>query len=644
MVANITYTKTTRGEQALIKELPEAVGQVLTIMNGDLTEEELLAKLQHLSDSAFRDAMTWLLEGGFIKLTDTEPFSFTQPDAAALSAIQVQEISIDEFDATTNAIETDKEKTRLKAIERAKQISAAKAKEIAKLNAETEVKKKTEVIAKKEEWARIKTEAENKAEAQEKQRSEAEEKMKAAKWVQLKAEAKEKAEVEAKQQAIIKAAEQIKRQRLANKARSKNLIKQWLVKLFNGIKVLFFAVFFGLCLLVIVAHFVNIPVVANQLEKIGSERIQNNINIQSAHVWLFPRPHLLLKNISITDATHIQTNIHAKKVRIYPNVTNLKEKIIGLFTTPNKDPYKIQLVQIESLGIAQKDLSHLLTWGKLLSDSQEYSLHQLAFEDLSLQITGLTLPPLYIDVFLNSTNTLRLATIHTIEKDFNLIINGINGDYLMDVDANNWRAPFSPFPAFTQLNATGVIKNDELTFSSIAAQLYGGNLTAKLSTNLISPKLVSTGSFKLDGLMMNKLANGLKFDPAVTGTLTSRGDFSVDIDQTSNKIHLYRLDATFNVQNGVIKKIDIVEAMRTKNINGSTNFSKLTGNVSMRNQNYQFNQLFLQDNQLQAHGQVDISANQQVSASISSSIALQDNPIDADLIIEGPITALKLIH
>ena len=41
MVANITYTKTTRGQRAFIKGLPDAAGQVLMVIDGDLTEEEI---------------------------------------------------------------------------------------------------------------------------------------------------------------------------------------------------------------------------------------------------------------------------------------------------------------------------------------------------------------------------------------------------------------------------------------------------------------------------------------------------------------------------------------------------------------------------------------------------------------------------
>ena len=84
--------------------------------------------------------------------------------------------------------------------------------------------------------------------------------------------------------------------------------------------------------------------------------------------------------------------------------------------------------------------------------------------------------------------------------------------------------------------------------------------------------------------------------------------------------------------------------MRNHNLNGSTSFTKLTGNLSLNNKRYQLTKLSLQDNQLQATGQVSLSADKQVSATLSSNIAIPNNEISANLTIKGPLTALKLIN
>lgn len=673
MVANITYTKTTRGQRALIKELPDAVGQVLTVMEGEISEAEILNRLHNVSERAFKHAMTWLLEGGFIKLIDSTPLSFAPSIPFSDEAIQVQEISIDEFAASTDAkgeskskpiIMTkaddaaDKEKARLAAIQTVKRLTAAKTEEVARLNAEAEDRKRREATAKKEEWARLKTEAENKmkleqkeqaeiqakakalAEVQQKEKAELEAKEKAGKWAQLKAEAKARAEEELKLQVIAKAEQQIKRQRLANHAHSKNWVRQGLIKLLNGIKSLFIVTLIVLCLLIAAAHFINLFPLIAPIERFASAQMGHQVKIQSVNISLFPRPHLLLKRVSIVDSA----SLHAQKIRIYPDLFNIKNKVISALTLPEEAPYKIQLIKIEGLALAQKDLFYLPAVAKMIANNQQYTLQKLTLENTDLQINGLSLPPLNADIALNASNVFKQAKIQSSAQDFTLTVTHINGDYLIDLFAMNWRLPLAPFPAFTQLSATGIIKNEDVSLSSVTGQLYGGQLAATLHINLASPKLASEGRFQLSDVMIDKIAQDLQLEPVVTGSLNSQGHFYLSFTSSSNTLNPPHINASFNIQNGVIKKIDIAEAMRTKNINGTTSFSMLTGDVSLKNNHYQFTHLFLQDKQLQAYGQVAISADQQVAASISSVIAIPDNPIHADLAIKGPVTALKLIN
>jgi hypothetical protein len=693
MVANITYTKTTRGQRAFVKGLPDDAGQVLMVIDGDLTEEEILAKLHGVSEYAFREAMTWLLEGGFIRITDSEPFSFSQPNMPDNASIHVQEISFDEFEALPNAILSDqqkkekaaeaalafeilaqsaaeksaklkkrtkaeKEKARLDAIEKTKQLTAAKAEERARLNAETEMQKQADVLAKKEVWAKLKVEAEEKAvaekradaeaiavakmqaEIEERERREAEEKENAEKWAQLKAEAKAKAEEEARLGAIAEAKEQIKLQRLSKKTYSKNRVKNWFNALLSMLLSLFRFSFVVFCIVIVAAHFINIPMLINPIEKIISEKIQDKVDIKSVHLWLFPTPHILLNNITSADTNQIS----ADKIRVYPNLISLKNNFIGALTNANKASYEIQSIKIEGLSIAKKDFARLPAWGRAIANNQQFVLHRLVFEDLALKLNNLSLPTLHADIALSASDAFEKAVITTKEKDFNLTIHAVNGDYLMDITATNWRAPLSPYPLFTKLSATGVIKNDNLIFSSITGQLYGGKLNAQVQTKLASPQLATQGRVKLKEMSISQLADDVNVNAAVIGALNSNANFSFNISPSTNEISTPNIAATFSVQKGVIKKIDIAEAMRTKNINGSTSFTTLAGSASLNNNRYRFNNLFLQDKQLQAYGQVTISADQQVSATISSRIAIAENPITRNLIIEGQVDKLKLIN
>lgn len=649
MTADITYTKTNRGERAFIKQLPDAVGQVLTVMVANSTEEEIFAKLQDVNLQAFKNAMTWLLEGGFIKLMDAKSFSNPNTIAPILDAIQVHEISIDEF---TNSVTPTKEEEveQAKTIENKEKLEAisntlkeAKKKtaerEVAKLKAETDAKKEQErlqaiedaklaIANKAKEASLLKVEAEAKARAEIDAKKE--------EWARLKTEAKEKAEEKTRLQKLAKAEAEVRQQRKVSNARSKSRIKNWFASLLQAIKSLFVFTAAVLCILLIAAHFINIPMLVSPLEKIVSSHIQEPVKVQSVHVWLYPKPHLLLKDLTIDDSPAIT----AQKLRIYPDYINLKKKFYDHLTAP----YVIQSLQVEGLAMAQEDLAHINTWAKAPSEQSQYQINKIVFKNTALHLNSAQLPLLDGEALLDTTGVLTQASLQSAKKDFRLNAQHLNGNYLIDINANNWQAPFYPRPIFTKLDATGVIKNSVLTLSSITGSFSGGKLTGTLETNLASPTFASKGDFNLSDYVIKDASNDLELNKTVTGVLNSRGYFSFGFDHELNTIKNTNLNAAFTVRNGELKRVDIAEAMRNHNLNGSTSFTKLTGNLSLNNKRYQLTKLSLQDNQLQATGQVSLSADKQVSATLSSNIAMPNNEISANLTIKGPLTALKLIN
>lgn len=691
MATNITYTKTFRGERAFVNELPDAAGQVLTVISKDATEDEIFAQLHDVSKQAFNNAMTWLLEGGFIKLTDPDPFPSTKTPPP--EPMQVDEISIDEFtnaskiieptkpikkiavtqdnkaetktklDALSNAVKeakkntadreagkrkaaeaAKKEQKHLEAIAAAKLAAAKKAKKTARLATETEAENLAEINAKKAEWARLKAEAEEKAKAeakrkaaiqtQRKEKLKAEEKEKADKWLQIKSQAKLKAEEEARLQRLAKAESEVRQQREKNSKHSKGIFRKWLAKLANTIKSLFIFTAAIACLALVAAHFINIPVLKKPAEEIASTLLQDTAHIKSVHVWLFPKPHILLKELTISNST----TISAEKIRIYLDAFNLKEK----FYDHLNRPYKIKSLEVESLNMAQHDSSHFRSWAKAVKHQAVYKVNNITFKNTSLKLNAMPLPLFNAAVTLDDSGLLKKVSLQTADNAFKLGAKQVNGGYIIDASAINWKVPFYPHTLLNKLNANGLIKNDYLVFDSITSSLYGGELTGALKTNLAATELSTKGKFNLTGLAISNTPDKLELSQSLSGILTSQGNFSFNIDHATNKLKNTRLNATFKVKNGMLKKIDIAEAMRTRNASGTTNFDKLTGNLSLNNKQYQLTQLSLQDNQLRATGNANISADRHLSTNISSSIAIRNNIINTNLIIEGPLNALKV--
>jgi len=214
MDLSTNYTKTGRGLRAQIKKLPPNAGQILFAMNTTSSGGELHSKLRKMNIKDFDLAISWLLEGGYIRVVSTEPFSNSVWAPVTQSAIQVSEISFDEFNQTikatiaeaiealvktSNEQETTKETKLDSAIVSNIETNVVDP-VVAKAKLNTEIKDKTEALTKAD------TEARERAETQSKRDVDA----KVAKETKSKAEAQAKLEVEAKEKALAEAAKEAK--------------------------------------------------------------------------------------------------------------------------------------------------------------------------------------------------------------------------------------------------------------------------------------------------------------------------------------------------------------------------------------------------------------------------------------------------
>ncbi|MFW5432384.1 MAG: AsmA-like C-terminal region-containing protein [Methylophilaceae bacterium] len=546
--------------------------------------------------------------------------------------------------AAIRKVEAAKEKAKQEAIakaeEEAKQEAIAKAEEEAREKAEAKARTKAEAERVAIEKAAIKEQAKLEAAAkkEEKVRRKTEDKATAEKKALEKAETKEQARregvVRAEKKAAAKAATKENRLEILNTLQPVTRVKQWLISIYSGIKPLSIYAIAVLFLLIVAAQFINIHILINPIEKIATKNIQDKVNIKTIHIALLPSPHLVLKGINIADST----TINANKVRIYPNLLNLKEKLFN----SSKAPYEIQSITIEGFKIAQKDLSRIPSWEGASSRDQQLKVNKITLKGMSIQLNSIELPKLDADLLLDSAGLLKEAAIVTDSKNLTVTINHTNNNYLIDISAARWRAPISPYPIFTKLNAKGSINNGVLTLPNITGALYNGDITAQLNMDLASTQLASKSEFEVKNLFIADMAEELKLDTLLDGKLNGNGQFSFNVNKPLNSIDTANLNAAFEINNGSLRKVDLAEAMRSGNLSGSTEFNKLTGRVLLKNKTYQFNKILLQDNQLSASGQLKIDPNNIVSSNISSKIMLKRNSINARLVITGPLKSLKL--
>jgi hypothetical protein len=764
------YTKTGRGTRALIKKLPPNAGQVLSVMSSNVSAEEIFSKLKKVNERDFELAITWLLEGGFIKTVVKEAFSNSIWAIPSQGSIEVSEISLDEFNLMRESPESNKKQSdsnlvvlseaRARAEAEARERSEAQTKAEAETKItiapkpETSTKEKIEALAKADAEAReraeaqAKAEAETKAKAEAKLREEAEAKTRAEAMAKEKAEAKERARAEAEAKAAAEAAakaaakeeakalaraearekaeakeraraeaeakakeeEEAKarakaeavalaeaeakaradalakaeaeakakaealaraearaKRNAANKAKiakfkktvlhqlqtlaviakdklqflSKKILKvkvkktskKFLPYLFGIVKTVLFYSFALLILIAIAAQFINMKMFVKPLEKLVAENIQEPVKINGVYASIFPSPHLLLKNISVgnTSAVGMQA------IKIYPELSSLKDK---LNNTSDK-PYEIKSIEIDGLSLTQKDLSRPGAWVSTSVTHNQLKIKQITLENTSIHLEGIEVPNFNGDILLDSSGRLSNASLVTSDKSLTINIEHPSNKYEIVIKAQNWRSPMPPNLIFSELSTNGTIENNTLTLSPIKGALYEGDLKANLVVDLAASWAVR-GDFEVNSINLTDMALELKLNSAIDGTLNTNANFTFNINRSTNVIESSIVNGHFKIKNGFIRKVDLIEAMRSNNLGGSTHFTEFSGDFLLSDQNYQFRNLALQDNQLQATGTFNISPQKTVAGDIYSKILLKSNPIKSRLIITGTVDNLTL--
>jgi len=665
MDSNTIYTKTSRGSRALIKKLPKNAGMVLSAMDGEQSPDALLAKLPNISETDLELTMKWLLEGGFIKVSVKDPFSDTfwglsnDEVGVVVNEVSAEELASEE--AQIAEVQTTKDRLVQADIEARERAEAALKAQAEAGENDVEEQRPSEAIslmsltpnptpiedealmASLEEAAQAESEAKAKEEAKKAAFSRAA-KEQVTKEAAEKQSAKERVKAEqalAKNKEAIpnlsKPTEQAGKQKvLARKRRGAGKLKRVFTGVLKSIKPLSIYAFSVLLLLVFAAQFINFHIWAQPIKEVIASKTQEDVSIESIHIALFPSPHLVLEGLNVTNSS----TIRAEKLRFYPLLSNVKEMLFAKSHTP----FETKTISIEGFSLAQKDLYRLKTWGAQLSNNTQLKVRGVSFKEATLNLNSMDLPKLKGELLFAESGAFEKATLSTDKDRLTFTVEQAKDRQLVSVSAKNWRSPIAPHPEFNQLKGVGSIANNQLTFTKITGVLYQGKLTGNLIVDLKSDKLASKGEFNLKGFSIPDMAERQQYAPYVIGRLNSHGSFSYMVNKATNRIENTSLNAAFDINNGMLKTVDLVEAMRSANLSGTTHFEKLAGLASIRNGVSRFTSLRLKDKQLRASGEVHIARDAQVSANVTTNIGLQNNNIQSKLKIGGPITTLSLSH
>jgi len=560
------------------------------------------------------------------------------------------------------AREAAEEEARVERERIAQEELAAKAKleaeEQARLEAERIAREKAEAIAKAqaEEEVRLQAEAERqaKAEAAEKARLEAEriaqveaaeQKLREAERLAreeeiARREAEEKARVEAEKLAREEAKRLAKEEKAAKamlkaeeKARARALRgPNMLDKLsFNKLlKPMLIAIPALLVVVVGLIHVMNLSMLIDPVEKLATGSLGEPVKVREVHASLFP-PHLMLSGVTVGSDADVKIGS-----------VNIASAVSMLFN----DVKDIKSLDINNVTLTPADFGRQAQWVNNAAKSGKLKIEKITLKQISFKVSDLEPEVFNGKVALTSTGALNNVELVNAGGNLTLLLTPQNGSAAVTLTASDWQPPIFKRLAFDEVTATGVISDNQLSFSQIEAKAFGGTIKAQGELNW-DGRLSTSGNFELIKMTLPRALSAYDSSASIDGSLNATGVFTSNANQASELAQAAEVDASFEALAGKVNGIALSHALvagpasKPSPDADFTRFDTLTGNLQFKDGQYKYKQFALKTEQFRARGNLNVEPDKTVSGKVSAELTSTSQRRQGNFTISGQLSDVK---
>jgi len=398
------------------------------------------------------------------------------------------------------------------------------------------------------------------------------------------------------------------------------ILKAWIA---NLVKLVLVYLPITLMVLVGVAHFINLSMLAKPLENLISESVKDTVTIQEVRVSLLPEPHFILGNVSIGK----NNGCKIESIYVEPTRASLfgNEKVV-------------KSAVIEGMQIYQTNFTHLIQLIKNISNAERLKVEELQLKNIAITIRDVDLG--VFDGKVKLSKSRQLEGIDLINTDNTLTINILSADIVskLILNAHNWALPLGPKVVFSRLTARGIANQDGINFSHVSGELYGGSMNGKLAADWSSRWQVA-GNVDLRGVNASQILIAVNSPTLIEGKLKFSGNFSSKTSQFNKIVDEAYINADFVINDGSIRNVDLARAVIANGehslMGDDTHFDRLSGNLQLKNGIYQYRKVVLQSTQLGASAYFDVMPNQLLSGKVSANLQAQSRRLQSNFTLEG---------
>jgi uncharacterized protein involved in outer membrane biogenesis len=399
----------------------------------------------------------------------------------------------------------------------------------------------------------------------------------------------------------------------------------------------------GIVLLLVLAlaaipFFITLDDYIPRIEQEVSARLKEPVKIGSLKASGLPLPHLTVSGITVGKTQDIKVG----KVDVTPDLWSLMS-----------DTKVIKSIEIEGLVLTQKALDKIPTWippapkpGTPPAPAA-VRVQSIKLDDAVIRLAKATFGPLDARLNLSSDGTLVDASIVNRDGKLKAIVKPQRPGYLIDAQAKGWTLPAGAPLHFDELVVKGTATLVDANLGDIRARLYGGTVAGKVTGSWKKGFQVK-GSAELNQVEIAPVLKALGRPATLSGKLTAKPvTFSASAARADQLANALRLESPFDVQNGVLHKVDIVKAAtslitRDGGKGGETRFDRLSGHLAIDRGTRRLTKLNVASGSLSGEGNVTVSPRDELSGRVvarvrAASVASAAVPLNVTGTVESPL-------
>lgn len=186
---------------------------------------------------------------------------------------------------------------------------------------------------------------------------------------------------------------------------------------------------------------------------------------------------------------------------------------------------------------------------------------------------------------------------------------------------------------FDQIRMSIVVQPQHIEFKSLEARLYGGMLSGTM--NIDRKDNVLAARLAANGIAMQSLVEALTNEVLFTGSMDGEARFSIRLDKSVSFPENTQLSGNFILRNGVLTKVDLLQAENRMTGGGVTRFDDLSGLLTIDASGCHFRKLKIASGSLNADGNVDVSPSLQLDGMLDVDITGTAGLVSMQMVVSG---------